>query len=86
MPRFAKLKPLEPDEEWKKQTIHFNRKEWNEVLEVAKDLGYDDLSSVVKECIRLGKIYLRFKREKVKEIKERIKTFNLQPFDLFNQK
>jgi len=83
VPRYAKLIPFDIDQEWKKQTIHFNKDEWDKVLDIGRRLGYDDLSSVIKESLNLANLHLQFRDKKLKELKDDIALFNLKEHHLF---
>jgi len=83
LPKYAKLKPFDIGQEWKKQTIHFNKQEWDKILFIARTLGYDDLSSVIKESLNLANLHLQFRDKKIKEVKETITLFDLKQHHLF---
>lgn len=84
VPKYAKLMPFDAGQEWKKQTIHFNKVEWDKILFIARTLGYDDLSSVIKESLNLANLHLQLKDKEKAEVKEKIKLFNLKEHDLFS--
>jgi hypothetical protein len=83
MPRYSELRPLDIDQPFTKRCIHWNREEWNHILFVSKKLRLSDLSSVVKESIRLAVIHLQQKEKLIGDLKEKISEFNLKEHDLF---
>jgi predicted nucleic acid-binding OB-fold protein len=83
VPKYATLKPFDAGQEWKKQTIHFNKDEWDKILSIARTLGYDDLSSVIKESLNLANLHLQLRDRKITEVKDTIKLFNLKECHLF---
>ena len=82
MPKYIPLKPFKSGQHSVNKSIYFNEKEWNMILEVSKFLGYDDLSSVVKESIRLAKIHLSTKHDRVKQIKKLMDEGDIKLRDL----
>jgi len=85
MPRFMVIKDLDPDEKYRICGIRFTRSEWKKVVELSHKLKFGDITQLMKECLRLSLIYVRYKEEKIKEVKEIIKTFDLKEWEIYEK-
>lgn len=83
MPKITPLRPLDVDEKWKRQAIHFNREQWDEVMQLAALCKLNDLSAVVHKAIEMAILHFKYKDPIVKEIKKKIELFQLKHTELF---